>query len=229
MSLPKLLDLLANRHIVIGKLDNFEDDFEGRYPITEVQQQSAPDDPDDSFHEVLRLHESMVRPRTYISCWSEAPTESSVMWGLFAAQGLGVVLTTTIGSLTAAISDEFPHEIYLGAVRYTNDLEDLCEPGMNACIPIFAKRTWFEAEREIRLAVLSMAIDEAGQLERPEMLPPVMSVPIDLHSLDFEIRVQPRAAGWQVDAVRRTVEALGHEASVVDSSIFDRKKAGIFL
>src|SRR2546428_8274813 len=146
--------LLEQARVYFAAATQFADRFEGAVAI---QAHDFPVDPrypeldtaEGAFRELKRL--------TKINCWHRADYESDAMWRLYAGEGKGVAICSTLDRMRAAFHpfrlapQHGTEEMWAGQVRY----EDLLKIRLNASMlqRFFYKHRAFAWEREFRLAI----------------------------------------------------------------------------
>jgi hypothetical protein len=134
-------------------VQDFVDQFEGAVAIIPPQFIDPRYAESDSTDEAFRA----LKKDTNVNCWHQAEHESDAMWRLYAEEGKGVVICSTLKRMRSALKPFFftpqarePEELWVGPVRYV----DLTQVRLKnfGIQRFFYKHVVFEIEREFRLA-----------------------------------------------------------------------------
>lgn len=146
-----------------------------------------------------------LRRLTKVNSWHANSGESAAMWKLYAPQGKGLVVQSTVSRLSVAFQDfrlkpEYGSETtWLGRVRYLDYIsESMVDNSMLGIF--FHKRKFYEHENEVR-AIVSLRLAEEFGASVPE---DGILVGVDLHGLLESVHLGPTSV---VDS-RRYVERL---------------------
>lgn len=142
MDFTKFMHLLTTQSLWFNRSDKFEDPFEGRYPLKNLQQMRG------SKWGVMETLINHMRQFTYVNCWYISNHESAAMWKLYAQTNEAIAIQTTYEKLHALM----PNECFIGELNYIdykNDVIDL----YNAFNPHMIKRNSFSHERELRAII----------------------------------------------------------------------------
>lgn len=206
LSLDRFLWLITKRSLILSRVDQFKDPWEGVWTKSLVAaiEEKWPGHPA-AFIDWL----SKQRQFAYASCWHESDCESAALWDLY-ADDTGVAIRSTIGRLRAAISTS--HEAtYIGRVAYANYQSVFDRPrnkGLTPLEPMFLKRSSFAHEREVRLVVwkLSEAFDQSGSTHSDEAF---LELSVDLNGLIDATFLSPNSPSWLLTVVRDLVRPFG--------------------
>ena len=171
-------DLINNKNLYFSSALAFADEFEGSisdqdFKISYYKNQSIP--PPNELEIIKKYHSytplgkafKELTRLTKISCWHMRSHESSLMWGKYAENGKGVLITSTIRKLKSALGEYKitsayqPENIYMGVVKYINYSEQQMED--SSCLGrFFYKRHYFKDENEFRIAISLRLASEFG-------------------------------------------------------------------
>lgn len=170
----------------------------------------------DSSPEALRaVIEDMTTPPVPRLCgvnsWHASEGESAALWRIYAPQGMGVAVRSTVGRLKHALRDD-PTTVYVGQVTY-HDYDRENVGAENLLRTMLRKRRSFEHEREVRGLVFPLpGLDMGG--------PKPLGVAVKAHIPDLieAIRVDPEAAPYVIQAIRGVTVAMGLDKALVGQS-----------
>lgn len=224
LDLAKLVALLKDRAIYLSRADRLEDPFEGSTTrlVTEeraahlIEEGSSP-----KFAEAWSKALRETRSYTYVNCWHLSPYESAAMWSLYARQGLGVAIRSTIPRLTQTLTDNLvktPEVVHVGVVHYIDYSTDWIPEG-NVLWPYVHKRKSFEHEKELRVVttILPRIIDGENPVQEPSA--DGFLAPVDPNLLVEELYVAPGSGKWFRDVVQATTKNFGLDRQVHESSL----------
>jgi hypothetical protein len=230
MDFSKYAWLLHAKALWFARADTLGDPFEGamllnpegrarvREARREIQEKSggSPITFQAANREALgRAFEELTEPSTPrlfgINSWHAAEGESAGLWRIYAPQGMGVAVRTTVGRLKRAMRDD-PRKVYVGQVSY-HDFNSESAGVENLLRMFLRKRRSFEHEREVRGL---MFLQPGTQIVEPK--PMGLAVAADLGELVEAVRVDPDAPSYLLDAVRGVTSALGLDAGLVSQS-----------
>jgi hypothetical protein len=144
MDFAKFVDLLVSRTLWFSRVDRLGDPREGLLTESEFNRLSKKSPDPASYFE-------KSRSLNFVNCWQQTDHESMAMWDLYGADGCGIAIRSTIGSLkTVVASTRF--RIYISEVkyvdwtRYDGDAENL----IGMCV---RKADGYMHESEVRLIV----------------------------------------------------------------------------
>lgn len=235
MSLGKFLAMVTTKSVWFSPLVDLPDRWEGHPPDTTERR----------MHEYL---EGLGIPRTVknaytsghvgvrgivlrthiVSCWREAATESSVMWGGY-APGEGVVIQTTFGRLRDSIAST--RDFYVAQVKYIDHATyDVDEPNDYVAVA-FLKRPQYAEEREVRALIDRGDLFIEDGSSRPMLIkdpgsPGGERVPTDLRKLIIDVRTSPGSAAWLSEAIEKVIEVYKYRFLVRKSELDAEPPAG---
>ena len=243
MSLSKFLDLITRQSLFLGQLSGFQrtDPFEGSLGANRLAYLTRMMTDDSFARQELHLQDDEPIPgavrasyspdrnawtnersadRTYISCWHINAVESANLWSVYTAQGEGVAIQSTIGSLLASLGTHTKH-VTVAPVRYID--HQTFELGPSPEEAAFYKRVSFKAERELRIRHL-LPIDRCleDREGRKFWAPPAgIYMSIDCDCLIEKVFISPTLGDWFRDSVESLLVRLGLNKDVVKSTISD--------
>ena len=201
VDLAKFVSMLDSQNLyfpsvrILAREDKWEAVFRAR--IREIWREHTGSDDFDR----LRRH---VRERAFVSCWHMNEHESDAMWKIYSEGGSNVVIRSTVGRLSNAVSS-CTEVIRIAQVDYDHDdlydYKKVIDSGANAKVlsitPLLLlwKRPSFEHEKELR--AFHYAANPAPKTRGKR-------IRVDLRSLFDEIHVSPRSQPW----FRRLVERV---------------------
>jgi len=167
ISFEHLASLLRSNELLFRKVSDFRDPYEGSIPkaYAERRDNSYQGDSDlpDSFPEVLRSTNRLIRDSVYANCWHRSDRESEAMWQNYGNRGVAIV--SDFSSMCGALKSE-SRTVYMEEVHYLNyydtyeqlsileqsELERaLTDTAKNIFGPVIMKRKSFKHEDEFRL------------------------------------------------------------------------------
>jgi hypothetical protein len=167
ISFEHLASLLRSNELLFRKVSDFPDPYEGSIPkaYAERRDNSYQGDGElpNSFPEVLRTTNRLIRDSVYANCWHRSDRESEAMWQNYGNRGVAIV--SDFSSIFSALKAE-SRTVYMEEVHYLNyydtydkltvlersELERaLRETAKNIFGPIIMKRESFKHEDEFRL------------------------------------------------------------------------------
>jgi hypothetical protein len=149
----------------------------------------------------------------YLNCWHINDVESAGMWDLYAQNGEGLAVQSTVGRLKRSLALGDAHEaLYIGRVRYLDyDRESWGE--FTPLSQAFHKRSSFEHERELRVVAMNPRHLDSRRST-------YLNVPVDLGVLLEALHVSPRAPGWFHDLVAAVARRYQQPAPVLQSNLY---------
>ena len=114
----RFLKSLATKTLYFASATQFEDPFEGAVGF------HAQHTPEDELADFFETAFAQLRRLTKISCWHRADNESDAMWRLYAGQGKGLAVITSVDRLVTSLQPYrlAPHygeeRAWYGYVRY---------------------------------------------------------------------------------------------------------------
>lgn len=142
MDFTKFMHLLTTQSLWFNRTDKFEDPFEGRYPLKNLQQMRG------NVWGIMEKLTNHSRQFTYINCWYISNHESAAMWKLYAQTNEAIAIQTTYEKLHTLM----PNECYIGEVSYIDYKNDVIDI-YNGFNPHMTKRNSFSHERELRALI----------------------------------------------------------------------------
>jgi len=218
MDLPKLASMLSSGGLYFTQLPLLGDPFEGslvqsvKDNIDRVSPIIARDYP-----QFIRTDEQMMnnimtsRAYSYATCWHRNEYESAAMWDLYARDGFGVAVQSTVGRLIESVAN-IQQEVWIGQINY-HDYATSEPPGNSLWTPMFQKRKSFEHEREVRAVIMDW--DRMNSLRgtwsyEPNPMPGRLAS-VELGVLLKRLYLAPHAPAWYVETIRKVSSALGYE------------------
>jgi hypothetical protein len=162
MDFTKFVSLLESSSLYFAGVDEFDDPFEGSYPLQSVKARNTALEVElaEESHQAKANLSNFFRqlPRHIaINCWHLNKQESAAMWKLYVKNNEGIAIQSTYQNLRDCFKDVL-EEIHLGPVNYIDySLEGFFNPEhpLNESFlrPFVYKRRSFEHEREVRALV----------------------------------------------------------------------------
>lgn len=217
MSFAKFCSLLERRALFFSLVGDMEDRYEGFiYP-------PPPREPSDPLERAEHFLRSILRKITrtaLVSCWTESPYESRLMWTTYAGTE-GVAVRTTFHDLRESIRSVPELPVTFGEVQYVDYRES--EVSRFGWAPLFHKRMEYRDENEVRAALPGPPMDP-GKLPDIPLDPDVAEhrgrhISVNLETLVKEVRVPPHAAPWFIEVVKSAIQQSPITASVTQSVI----------
>lgn len=213
MDFTKYVDLLSKRSQFFVKSSEFEDPFEGIYPIKMTDKNSQ-----------LHMISKKIRDFCYVNCWHMNDFESAAMWNLYLKSVEGIAIKTTSGNLKKAF-EECEEPILMSEVKYwdyeSKDSELLYEEtknefGGSTINSVIFKRKSFMHENELRLIYNTFSFEDMET-------PPTdfgKSINCNLDYLIDEIVVAPYAPDWFFELVKEVGTKYGMEKKIERSTLY---------
>ena len=224
IGLDKLIDLLLTKSIKFSQVKIAADQNELTLPLSSIEEKHL--------KSAQKFIEEM-RSIMYISCWSLKPHESRSLWYAYLDKTLlGVAIKTNVGSLINSISwNQYSFDYRIVDYRNSFNPEEI----QNNIITVNTKSVAYEEETEVRFSISALSNissespDEYAKrfldfTNRLNELEPVISLDIDLPTLNSEIYVSPYCADWQKKSIKDLIKKLCPELTnrIVDSRINER-------
>jgi hypothetical protein len=214
MDFTKFVDLISNRALFFVKSSNFEDPFEGIYPIS-------------LRGGVNPLHETSLKARdfNFINCWHINNQESAAMWKLYLSNKEGIAIKTTTDRLKNAFA-ECSEEIFISIVKYwdpeNEDKETLYndnknEFGGSTINPLIFKRLSFKHENELRLIHNKFSYDSMDNPPKEFGL----NIPANLEYLIDEIHIAPYASHSFTELVNDVCKKYEVNKRILKSNLYN--------
>jgi len=202
-TLPKFLGLLESSALYFSRQDQFDDLAEGRLSRW---------DKDYLSHRAGSLAEYMESDQRgcyYANCWTMSDSDEYVLWNTYASLVDGVAVKSSIGRLKKALPKSDERSIYISGVNYYDETVGSTFKASGGIVNLlalgFSKRSYFRAEKEVRL----LFHDNEARLD--DKSPRGLQFPIDLNTLIEEVYVAPKSYQWFEEAVSHLMELYGLE------------------
>lgn len=220
MSLAKFVNMLATGGLWFSRLDLLGDSFEGAAPNSDLSTRSNP--------EIMSRVWTAWRRWLVVSCWYSGPSESDAMWNIFAPDGEGLAIRTSISALKDAMELSTEHyadsnanakkplaAIFLGQVLYVDHARTHMDDQKLPFGRAFLKRLEFSHEREIRVvAPLPDIFRENGVDCEAEPALSGITTLVDISKLLDEIIVCPTAPVWYIKNIESLLRAFEIEVPI---------------
>jgi hypothetical protein len=186
-----------------------------------------------TFQSYLRERTDAFMRANFVNCWHMNDSESQAMWKIYAGDGTGVAIQSTVAALKRA----FHCEVVIGQVEYIDYKEHAASQpsGLNECAYMY-KRKEFSFEQELRALVagdrylIVQHYNEDGSEGTPgaheyylvKPRDPSLAgvfVPIDLNKLVVRLVIAPMAPEWFVDVVKSITTTLAYSFPVCRSEV----------
>lgn len=214
----RFAELLENKNIYFAAATQFEDLFEGAISIIPNKQNHFEDSDKNSFNnafkELCRL--------TKISCWHIEEYESDAMWKIYANQGKGIAISTTIEKILSSIKPYSlpkalkPETLISGKINYVNLLRDQLNVSMDE--RFFYKHIVFNWEKEFRLAI-SLRMSEEFGINVPKK---GIYLEVDLYKLIDDIYIGPHLKKEQITKCMDICKGLKIEDKIRMSDLLSK-------
>ena len=202
MDLWKFTSIVQTQGLYFARLTDLDDPWEGFLTSATVGMlQAALVSPNatattrENVPRIIRMYED-ARQRLFASCWHMAERESAAMWKIYAAEGGGVCISTTVTRIREALQAEV-RPVIGGVVKYV-DYEIARIDWRNMVVPALHKRLPFEYEQEFRALYLNPGPAMAGLL-----------MTVDLGRLIDRVILAPGLPGWSESVVRNLMDYAG--------------------
>lgn len=154
------------------------------------------------------------------SCWHINEHKSAALWNIYARDGNGVAIMSTISNLQRCLKDKLDTvEVKLRCVKYA-DYANLQKQQANLFILGALKRKSFEHEQELR-ALIRLPIQGIGG-KAEQAIPSGLSVQINLSTLVECIYLPPTSQEWQRATLEAVIKKYGYNWSVIKSDLYDK-------
>ena len=212
MSLNKFVNLILTGTLHFNRIDNFEDIYEGTYPIANVVQRGkvyGESFPPQEMYDAIVAYEKV---RLYVACFHINGFESAAMWKLYAKDS-GLAIKTTVKRLKECFHNE-NRDIEIAAVTYIDYAKDFLPEG-NMFYLGTHKRKSFAHEQEIRCLYLNHGdtFPETGQ-----------SMVVDVNTLIEEIYISPYAPSYMKGNVEELCKRCGYTIPIIKSTLYELSK-----
>lgn len=164
MDVTKLVSLLEKRALYFPSARQFDDVFEGSYPLKNSISRLAKATPE----EIERIAEfrKKLRDWHFISCWHLSEVESAALWEIYGPRQSSIAVRSTFGALRGSIiADGLLGGLLFAKVRYL-DYENEGIPGQLAAgdVSPFIYKAGQDRSRQLNTAV---PLRETGVDHRP--------------------------------------------------------------
>lgn len=207
-----LLDKQALFFVSLKKLA-YTDKFEGLYPNFDANDFSFI--PDSSqIIDNARKFTKQYRQHLFVNCWHLSNIESYAMWKIYLKNEEGIAIKTSFKGLKDSFNN-YSEPLFIGKVIYDNNPR-ITTRIMNC----FYKSRSFEFEKELRIALEKLPVDQAGQLN-VELSAQTNGhyINVDVKTLLEEVIVSPTAPSWFYELIQSVVSKFGLSQSIVKQSI----------
>jgi hypothetical protein len=215
MDFTKFVDLISKKALFFVKSSNFEDPFEGIYPMKITEG-----------NKVFHKEAARLRDFCYVNCWHMNEHESAAMWNLYLSTQEGVAIKSTSGGLKKAF-ENCDESILISKVKYWNYEEDVDKLyketkdklGSSTINPVVFKRSSFEHEKELRLIYNQFKI---GAEEPPKAFGVLIET--EMNDLIDEIVIAPYAPSWFFELVADVCKQYGLNKPIIHSNLYSPPK-----
>jgi hypothetical protein len=226
IGMDKLEDLVTTSELFFARVDRLGDAFEGSHSAAAIARRPRIFEgaTERYINESLPNETQQIRHVSFASCWHNMHTESTQMWSLYAAQGRGVAVRSSLQRLTHGILDT-EREFCLRPMEYLDYGTDET-PWGNVIWPMFCKRAEFLHEREFRILVpdFDLITDLSAPVPLGGFAPEGIRIPVDLAVLIQEIVVAPGTNAQTFDRVSRLASSASLDDRVRKSTLEERPK-----
>jgi hypothetical protein len=191
IDLAGLIWMLTERALVFRSPRSFEDNFEGAWPPSAIEQIQ-----NKVLHSHHHLFDGPFLDVAHVCCWHGSPHENYLMWKAYGPLS-GVAIRTTAGALRSALPENF---VAVRQIRYVDFTNEPCSP-VNILEPLLRKRLEFSAENEVR--VLTIGADSS-----PSPLVRVVDKDRIAHSIDPEKLIVEIVLSHQISFLKAGVEQI---------------------
>lgn len=208
LDLPKLVSFLMDQSVRLTRLDDLQDEYEGRVPGHAMGAIDAAYGTPRAAEKMMEL----VRASTFVNCWCCRQQESEALWRIYTAQS-GVALCTRFAKLAQAL----PDDCFMGRVRYLEYEHQ--SPSSDTFFSLAThKRAFFSHEQEVRIVYTLHPLDRTSP---PTQLPP--TIPFWTHAVGFaaidKIVLSPYSPSWFFPLVRDLLRRYECGIELVRSSM----------
>ncbi len=206
MDLAQYLALIQTEHLYFTRGDQFDDPFEGSYPIKNLNDCKFKSNNGRESYNAKDMRKNIA-----ISCWHSSEYESDAMWRLYTPAGQGIVVTTTMPKLIQQLG----LHAYVTPVKYIDFITEKAEIDIPAFVFEY-KRKAFTHEQEVRAIIINMGDGEDPVMDGPVVLPQSPDpkgmppedqlVEVDLVDLIESVIVSPDSEDWFLEVVKTATE-----------------------
>lgn len=224
MDFTKFVSLIDSRSLYFTRADNFEDPFEGSWPIANiaarvhVPENLSQEEKENYLKGLPGLSGFFKELPRYvtINSWHMNNHESVAMWKLYLKSDEGIAVQSTYAKLKNSFVDE--ESVYLGKVNYLDyDIETMNADNMFR--PFVHKRMSFAHEQEVRALVIKLPPVEAAFNTSFETIKHGLSININIEILIESIYVSPSAPSWFADLVKTVIKKYDFNFDVLQSNL----------
>jgi hypothetical protein len=200
LDLAKYAALLQTRALHFTRGDDFEDPFEGSYPVINLKDFRC----DEGGYSAKGWRKHIA-----ISCWHQSDFESDAMWRLYTNRNQGVAIKTTWTKLEKAVQDR-ARLVKVKYIDFIRDKADISHPFQ----AFEYKRKSFHHEQEVRALLESYPsqriIEALPQNSIPtegrELSSSDCTVDVILRNLIDNVVVSPYSSNWFFNVIRGLTE-----------------------
>jgi len=214
MSLAKFVSMLASSGLWFSRLELLGDPFEGAAPKSDLSTRKDPDN-------IARVWAAWRR-WLVVCCWHSGPFESDAMWKIYAPDGEGVAIRTSVGALIAAMESSTEHyadsdttvktplaDMFMGRVFYADHAQVHLDDDKLSIGRFLLKRPAFAHEQEVRvIAPLPEILGEVGVDDYVEPKVRGVTTVVDMNKLLHEVVICPTAPGWYIRSIDSLLKAF---------------------
>lgn len=218
LNLSKFVSLLQDG-IWFSRLDNFDDDYEGRVSDKTVRHrfdkweylEFEDDPPPYDLRQMYAAEDEILRKQSFVSCWRYGGEESAVFWNAYIDDGNGVAVETTLDTLSSAMEGA-DREVLIGKVNYREYKGSDERFAANGVDRVFHKRIAFGDEKELRLLTrqqlndLDLEVSETGDIDMELEADPGFNLKVDPEDLIERIILPPDINDRQLTQVVQLME-----------------------
>jgi hypothetical protein len=218
LDLSKFVSLLQDG-IWFSRLDNFDDDYEGRVSDKTVRHrfdqweylEFEDDPPPYDLRQMYAAEDEILRKQSFVSCWRYGEEESAVFWDAYIDDGDGVAVETTLDALSSAM-EQAHREVLIGKVNYREYKGSDERFAANGVDRVFHKRIAFGDEKELRLLArqelndMDLEVSETGGIDMELKAAPGFNLKVDPEDLIERIILPPDINDRQLTQVVQLME-----------------------
>lgn len=224
MDVCKYLAFIQSSSLYFSRADRLGDSFEGSYPEKNIIQRNRYLDQLDCGNQMLesvnvvRKNESRFM---FINCWHMNEYESLAMWQLYANNGQGIAIQSTVDRLITSLSiSEDP--IQIGKVKYIDYRYDSINE-WDTFSAFLAKRLAYIHEQEVRAIIWKPPISYSGGLNvldyQVENTCEGIGILLDREKLVEKVFIAPKTPCWAIDTIIDVTARYSEKIEVCTSSL----------
>lgn len=225
MDLSKFLYLITTNFLYFPRSDKLGDPYEGSYTKIDLANREAflktlvsrGKKFNNPFSETIYKN---FRKLVYINSWYQNEYESAAMWSLYALEGKGIAIQSTISRLQECMIKE-KHETYIGLVKYV-DYENHENDQRNFLNSFTYKRNSFEHEHEVRAVVLQGLQDLNLVVNGKKETPLGLGIKVEINKLIEAIYISPIINDWFSDIVKDICKKYKIAVPIKKSNLRDK-------